>query len=124
MRQFQKVFSDRATNAFGACLCNDSNGMTAIEAKAPVRCIAVQAICGIVLCPMCEGCNRRCSASRLQHAGKNETPPRLARRHRKLKGLTDTPKYGRIIAEQLLSLNRIQARGPLPSPVLPIRLRT
>ena len=66
MRQFQKVFSDRATNAFGACLCNDSNGMTAIEAKAPVRCIAVQAICGIVLCPMCEGCNRRCSASRLQ----------------------------------------------------------
>src|SRR5882762_1086815 len=45
------------------------------------------------LCPMCEGCNRRCSASRPQHDAKNETQPRLARRHRKLKGPTDTPKY-------------------------------
>jgi len=33
------------------------------------------------------------------------------------------PGSGRIIAEQLLSLTRIQARGPLPSPGLPIRLR-
>src|SRR6266403_1474949 len=24
-------------------------------------------------CPMCEGCSRRCSASRLQHDAKNET---------------------------------------------------
>jgi hypothetical protein len=29
-----------------------------------------------------------------------------------------------VIAEQLLSLTRIQARGPLPSPRLPIPLRT
>jgi len=49
MKQFQRVFSDRAANAFGACLCNDSNGMTAIEAKAPVRRIAIRAICGIIL---------------------------------------------------------------------------
>src|SRR2546429_7695475 len=42
---------------------------------------------------MCEECSRRCSASRPQHDAKNETQPRLARRHRKLKRLTDTPKY-------------------------------
>jgi hypothetical protein len=49
MRQFQGVFSDPAGNAFRACVCNDSDGMTAIEAKAPVRRIAIRAICGIIL---------------------------------------------------------------------------
>ena len=33
------------------------------------------------------------------------------------------PGSGRIIAEQLLSLTRIQTREPLPAPGLPIRLR-
>ena len=49
MKQFQRVFSDRAANAFRACVSDDSNGMTASEAEAPVRRIAVRAICGIVL---------------------------------------------------------------------------
>ena len=49
MTQFQRVFSDRAGNAFRECVCNDSNGVTAIEAKAPVRRVAVRAICGIIL---------------------------------------------------------------------------
>jgi hypothetical protein len=48
MRQFQRVFSDLATNALRACLCN-SNGMTPIDATAWVRCIAVRATCGIIL---------------------------------------------------------------------------
>ncbi len=41
-------------------------------------------------CPMCEGCNRRCSTSRSQRDAKIETRPRLAR-HGKFDGLTDTP---------------------------------
>ena len=49
MRQFQRAFSDRAANAFRACVCDDSNGMTAIEAKAPARRIAIRALCGIIL---------------------------------------------------------------------------
>jgi hypothetical protein len=49
MRQFQRVFSNPAGNAFRACVCNDSDGITAIEAKAPVRRIAIRAICGIIL---------------------------------------------------------------------------
>lgn len=49
MRQFQRIFSNRAVNALGAWLCNDSNGMTAIEAKGPVRRIAIRALCGIIL---------------------------------------------------------------------------
>jgi hypothetical protein len=48
MKQIQRVFSDLAGKAFRAWLCNDSNGMTAI-AKAPVRRIAIRAICGIIL---------------------------------------------------------------------------
>jgi hypothetical protein len=34
-----------------------------------------------------------CSSSRTQQGAKNETQPQLARRHRKLNGLTDTSKY-------------------------------
>jgi len=51
MRQFQRTFSGRAANAFSAriSVCDDSNGMTAIHAKAPVRRIAVHSICGIIL---------------------------------------------------------------------------
>jgi len=44
------------------------------------------------LCPMCEGCNRRCSAGRPQHDAKIETQPRLAR-HGKFNGLTDSPEH-------------------------------
>jgi hypothetical protein len=47
MKQFQRVFSDPAENAFRVGVC--SNGMTAIEAKAPVQRIAIRAICGIIL---------------------------------------------------------------------------
>ena len=49
MRQFQTVFSDQAGNAFRTCACNESNGITAMEAKAPVRRVALRAICGIIL---------------------------------------------------------------------------
>jgi hypothetical protein len=49
MKQFQRVFSDPAWNAFRPCVCNDSNGITAIEAKAPMRRIAIRGICGIIL---------------------------------------------------------------------------
>src|ERR1019366_6905295 len=43
------------------------------------------------LCPICGGCNRRCSASQPQRAAKIESCPRLAR-HGKLEGLADAPK--------------------------------
>jgi len=45
------------------------------------------------LYPMSEEYSRRCSVSRLRHDAKNEMRPRLARRHRKLKGLADTSKH-------------------------------
>jgi hypothetical protein len=49
MRQFQRTFSGRAANAFSARICEDSHGMTAIDAKAPVGRIAIHSICGIIL---------------------------------------------------------------------------
>ena len=49
MRQFQRVFSDRAAKAFRACACNGSNAMTAIDAKAAVRRIAIRTLCGILM---------------------------------------------------------------------------
>ena len=45
-------------------------------------------------------------------------------REDEIRGLKGRPPgSGRIIAEQLLSLTRIQTREPLPAPGLPIRLR-
>lgn len=49
MREFQRVFSDPAGNTLRTRACNDSHGMTATEAKAPVRRVATRAICGIIL---------------------------------------------------------------------------
>ena len=49
MRQSQRVFSGPAVNALKACVCNDSNGITAIEAKSQVRRITIRAICGSIL---------------------------------------------------------------------------
>ena len=43
------------------------------------------------LCPICEGCNRRCSASQPRRGAKIETWPQLSR-HGKLEGLSDAPK--------------------------------
>ena len=49
MKQSQRVFSDPVGNAFITCVCNTSSGITAIEAKAPMRRIAIRVICGIIL---------------------------------------------------------------------------
>jgi hypothetical protein len=49
MSQFQRVFSNRAANAFRVWVRNDSNGMTAIDAKASVGRISLQTICEITL---------------------------------------------------------------------------
>lgn len=49
MEQFQRVFSNRAANAFRVRVRNNSNGMTAIDAKASVRRISIRTICEIIL---------------------------------------------------------------------------
>jgi hypothetical protein len=49
MEQFQKVFSNRAANAFRVWVCNDSKHMTAIDAKASVRRISIRTICEILM---------------------------------------------------------------------------
>jgi hypothetical protein len=46
---FQRVFSNRAANAFRVWVCNDSKHMTAIDAKASVRRISVRTTCEIIL---------------------------------------------------------------------------
>src|SRR5260370_4550625 len=49
MGQFQRVFSNRAANAFRVWVCTESKHMTAIDAKAPVRRISIRATCEIIL---------------------------------------------------------------------------
>jgi hypothetical protein len=49
MGQFQRVFSNRAANAFRVWVCNDSKHLTAIDAKASVRRISIRTICEIIL---------------------------------------------------------------------------
>jgi hypothetical protein len=49
MGPFQRVFSNRAANAFRVWVCNDSKHMTAIDAKASVRRISVRTTCEIIL---------------------------------------------------------------------------
>ena len=49
MGHFQRAFSNRATNAFRAWVCNDSKHRTAIDAKASVRRISVRTTCEIIL---------------------------------------------------------------------------
>jgi hypothetical protein len=49
MEQFQRASSNRAANAFRAWVCYDSKHMTAIDAKASVRCIFIRTTCEIIL---------------------------------------------------------------------------
>jgi hypothetical protein len=49
MAHSQRVFSNRAANAFRVWVCNSSNGMTAIDAKPSVRGISIRTICEIIL---------------------------------------------------------------------------
>src|SRR5260370_2039770 len=49
MGHFQRVFSNRAANAFRVWVCNDSKHMTAIDAKASVHRISIRTICEIIL---------------------------------------------------------------------------
>jgi hypothetical protein len=49
MGQFQRVFSNRAANAFRVWACNDSKHMTAIDAKASAGRISIRTTCEIIL---------------------------------------------------------------------------
>jgi hypothetical protein len=49
MGQFQKLFSNRAANAFEGWTCNDSQHLTAVDVEASMRGSSIRAICKITL---------------------------------------------------------------------------
>ena len=49
MGQFQRLFSNRAANAFGGWTCNDSKHLTAVNVESSMRGSSIRVICKITL---------------------------------------------------------------------------